>query len=334
MIKRVLKIISKRKEIKEMRKLSIVLLVFLLSLIAITNIASAVPLPSWFEIDLDDWSRLYRNNVPIPIGAAPAPGDVSKAILTFNDISPTIGPGGPDLPPIWVGGLTDGSYLHGWESNLVISSIVPQGDGSVNMYFSHATADPLSPLYWEFVSYNTDVSTLALNTGANFLPLGPANIDTIMTNIATPAAPGTFSNPFMRGRFSAVDYLDPVTGLVTAVVGLNIPSVGGQFLGGSWINQVTTPYGLAVNTFVDVDPTFGQGFKAISGFYGSHPILGDPYDLALQNIRLFSELGTPWVISDDGVRGAVPEPATILLLGGGLIGLAGFAKIRSKLRSK
>ncbi len=52
----------------------------------------------------------------------------------------------------------DGEYLHGWERNVVISLVVPQTDGSVNLYFDHATNDPADPRYWEVEVYQTGIS--------------------------------------------------------------------------------------------------------------------------------------------------------------------------------
>jgi hypothetical protein len=279
----------------------------MLGLIVVTGLPNALaldlPAEISLEFDLDNWTRLYNpDGTPFPAGDTPVQGLESRAFITFNDISPTYGPGGADLPAFWVGGMNN-EFLHGWERNVVLTQIVPQDDGSLNLYFDHATFDPADSHYWEVEVYLTGISTADFLSDPNYIPLGPANFDTIADNIATHAS----SSLFIRGRFSYSVYYDPkLAGPVIATTAINIP---GSIVGGEWVNQVDlTPYGIGVNAFVDVDPTVGVGAMFTGGFYGYSPIDGTEYDLAIQNVRLNSEQDTHgWIISDDGVRGGTYE---------------------------
>lgn len=300
-----------------MKKVAVFLSI-MLGLLVITGLPDAdaldLPVNTSIELDLDNWTRLYDNGVPHPAGGTPVLGLESKAFLKFSDISETFGPGGFELPIFWYGGL-DGEYLYGWERNVEISLIVPQADGSVNLYFDHMTFDPADPRFWEVEIYLTGITTSDYLTDPNYIPAGPANFDTIAGNIAT----NPTSSLFVRGRFADSIYYDTALDApVVAAVLINVPSPG--IVGGEWVNQVTLPYLLGVNAFVDVDPTAGIGGTFTGGFYGYGPD-GSEYDLAIQNVRLFSETDDyGWIISDDGVRGGTfeePDGGVCRVTGGG-----------------
>lgn len=300
-------------------------------------------LPTTFELDLDNWTRLYDDGVAVPEGTAPLLGYESQAFLNFNDISPTAGYGGGDGPPTWIAGTTDGTYLQGVERNVVISQITVDVLGNTRIYFDHVTDDPSNPNYWEVELWNTliDYDTFTSSDGGSYLGLGPNQFDTIYNNLTTAAG----SELFLQGRFADSTYYDVGLDLsgdgdinfspdsyVNAVVGIELPF---SLLGGQWMDQITNPFGLSVNAFIDVNLLAGVGPLIVDGIYG------DPsYDLAIQNVRLFSELERNvnigvtegnWIISDDGVRGGVvPEPSTFILLGAGLVGLATVVRKRKK----
>jgi hypothetical protein len=305
--------------------------------------AHAVLIGGPFEMDLDNWTRLYNSaGTAVPEGSAPALGYESRAYLKFNQIAPTAGPGGADQPATWVAGTTDGTYLYGIERNVTISKIFQRDAISpVIIYFDHVTTDPTDARYWELSLIRSSSVTTADfekddGTGT-YLGLGPNAFNTIESNLL--AAAGT--SEILRGRFATSTFYDPVedfvdnllldgsAGVTSAVVAISIPF---SLLGGQWVDQISTPFGLAVNAFIDVDPTFGIG-----GTLGQN-VYGPGRDLAIQNVRLFSELGSNvnpgasggnWIISDDGVRG-IPEPSTVLLLG---LALAGFGLVSMRRRA-
>lgn len=303
--------------------------------------ASAVPLHDFFEMDLDNWTRLYDNGSPVEIGVSPALGYESRAFITLNDLSDTNGAGGPDGPAYWVGGTTDGTYLHGFEQNVKITEIYAQDDGTMNIYFDHMTDDPTHSDYWEVEVYQTGITWADFvkygdsTDPGDYLGLGPAAFDTIVSSLSADPS----SNLILQGRFATSTYFETEKGLagenIDAVVAINIPM---GLRGGEWINQITTPFGLGVNAFVDINPLVGQGSEIDGGAYGFSPDGTEEYDLAIQNVRLLSENsqnvnddvidGGYWIVSDDGIRGnsTIPEPNTMILLGFGLLGLAGISR--------
>ena len=313
-----------------MKKLMLFLVACLVGMMMVAGQASAFSFPVGpIELDLDNYTRLYYSadgvndagdpvsaGDLVPVGDAPAVGMVSKTFLTFGDIAPTLGYGGDDLAPVWVGG-DDGEWLYGVEKNIAISHV--STDDS-RFYFNRESG--ASGKEVEFFVSSIDLTTFL--TDGNYLAAGPDNFDIIYANLVAN------STLILAGDYAQSSFTDVELGLVLADAGVEIPA---SFLGGDYINQDTTPFGLGVNAFVDIDPNVGLGGLVIAGLYGSGPDDSE-YDVAIQNIRRNSETNSyEWIVSDDGVRmGVIPEPATMLLLGSGLIGLAGLGRRKKVIR--
>jgi len=284
---------SKREEVNIMKRMMLVLAGCLLSFMLMMGLASAFDFPQGpIEIDLDNRARLYYDDgTLVPIGTPPAVGMVSKTFLNFNDISPTLGYGGTDLPPVWVAG-TNGEYLYGVVKNIAISHV---STDQTRFYFNRETGST----GYEVEFYVSSINLTTFLTSASYLAAGPDNFDTIYTNLVNN------STLILAGDYAQSTFTDTDIGTILADAGVEVPL---SFLGGAYINQDTIPFLLGVNAFVDVDPSVGLGDYVIQGLYGSGPD-GSQYDVAIQNIRLNSESDPyGWIISDDGVRLGIAPP--------------------------
>lgn len=276
-----------------MKRIVLVLAGCLLGFILMMGSALAFDFPQGpIEIDLDNRARLYYDDgTLVPIGTPPAVGMVSKTFLNFNDISPTLGYGGTDLPPVWIAG-TNGEYLYGVVKNIEISHV---STDQSRFYFNREPG----AIGYEFELYVSNIDLTTFFTDANYLAAGPANFDAIYNNLVAN------STLLIAGNFAQSTFTDTDLGTILADAGVEVPL---SFLGGAYINQDTIPFFLGVNAFVDVDLSVGLGDYVIQGLYGSGPD-GSQYDIAIQNIRLNSESDPyGWIISDDGTRLGIRPP--------------------------
>ena len=281
-----------------MKKIMLVLAGCLLSFIIMMGSALAFEFPEGpIELDLDNYARLYNEDGSlVPVGEAPAVGMVSKTFLIFKDISPTLGLNGPDLPPVWVAGTND-EYLYGVIKNIAIDDVVSPTDPTkdTRFYFNEETG----ATGYEVEIYVSSIDLTTFLTDGNYLAAGPDNFDIIYANLVAN------STLILAGDYAQSSFTDVELGLVLADAGVEVPPT---FLGGDYINQDTTPFGLGVNCFVDIDPNVGLGEYVIQGLYGSGPDVSQ-YDIAVQNIRLYSESNEyEWIVSDDGVRLGIAPP--------------------------
>lgn len=131
--------------------------------------------------------------------------------------------------------------------------------------------------------------------------------------------------PGVDGQYGTVD--DP--GFFYSHVSLGVPLV--NFTGETWAQLDFIQDNTGVPTWIGInDPNEGE-MDAFLGFllndlYMSGELEPNP------NSHNFAGGNSPWdVASNDPAHlHPVPEPATMLLLGGGLVGLAGFARKRAK----
>jgi len=293
-----------------MKKLLGTLLIVLL----LTGTGWAFSFPAGpIEMDMDNYTRLYNDDgTVVDSGTPPAVGYNSWTFLNFNQLGPTIGLGGPDLPATWTGG-TNGEYLYAVERGIEIGYVDPNNP---NEFYFQRDAN--------FTGYEFElfVSSVDLNTfysDSNYLGMGVNNPQAIYDNLVAN------STRILAGNYALSTYLlEDGSTTINALAGV---ASGTGFLGGQYLNQVTTPYGLGVNAFLDVDPTIGLGYLLDAGAYGTGPD-GSEYDIAIQNVNLFSELNpNGWIVSDDGTRmNIVPEPTTFVLFGLGLLGFSGIGR--------
>jgi hypothetical protein len=169
---------------------------------------------------------------------------------------------------------------------------------------------------------------MADNLGGGFDPFDP-NLQALFLNAATFAAAshhgyiGEFNGAVMAmaSNSAGAPAIGLLPGSANAVHGygpLFVYDVGPIGSGNPIDAGVTFPFTDADNSTFLTDIT-GADPGNIVDIYTSSGIVGEPAVLANQ-----------FVISGGGGGGEVPEPATMLLLGSGLVGLAGYARRRMK----
>jgi hypothetical protein len=309
---------------KEMRKLW---LVIILVLLLIPSAAFSLSLPvAPIDFDIQDYTSLYywdgSDWVPKASNAAPAVGDQSRAFLkirNITDIVPDVT--GPTDNMLWAydsappAGNTEG--LIAVEKDLLISSITTSGTETY-LFFSGTTDRPNG-------TFEVYLSDPALDW-YNEIALGDPNLwDALYATVS--AAPAT---KWLAGEFTQSTYFgefdDTNAGFetVTALVGIHLNST---FTEGWWINNnetVTMSSTINPQAWLNLDPLYSGPF--IENYFGTGK------DLAVGNVGLLSQGSYDWgSYSDDWIRGhTVPEPATLLLLGSGLLGAAFFGRRKNK----
>jgi len=288
----------------------------LLLLLVLTGTGWGFSFPAGpIELDMDNATRLYdENGDVVDVGTAPRAGLESWTFLQFGDISTLFSLGGAEDEVVWNG--TDGERLYAVERGIQIKSVDP--DDPTKFYFENKTG--FTGYHFElFVSDITAEDWYGVSSSTDYLGMGVSNPEAIYNNLVAN------STRILAGDYAlSTYYLDDGINTIEALAGVQ---TGTGFLGGDYLNQMTTPLGLAVNAFVDIDPTVGLGNLVEGGAFGTGPD-GSQYDVAIQNVRLFSEEDpNGWIISDDGTRmNIVPEPTTFALFGIGLLGMAGVCR--------
>lgn len=147
---------------------------------------------------------------------------------------------------------------------------------------------------------------------------------------------GTTSIPITGGSYSVQFHVDSAGNLTGGVVGDDLLITGSftynsVFYSGTLVAGEVTQFGWQdMGNYFVFDFIFNFTSGALSQFYGNGNIPGG--DVAFSELSAFNN---DWTVNHSGTKtkhdtAPVPEPATMLLLGSGLIGLAGFARRRFK----
>jgi len=160
--------------------------------------------------------------------------------------------------------------------------------------------------------------TVNVSTGIGSAILGPSRLDLNSVNTST-AGTGTLYIVFSEDNQSL-----PVPGFIM--------TFGGTLSGATNASVLYDAYADDNNGLFIGQQKIGQlgpfGPGPFSGQTEGYVSVSDPYSLS-QRFIIFADGGIT-SFSGDGELFPVPEPATMLLLGSGLLGLAGFARKRFK----
>jgi hypothetical protein len=275
--------------------------------------------------------KVLRRFLPLLAALVAATATVGEAnaanILYYTD-----GSNGPDQMLSALNSLPAGYSYTQVSSPGAFQTAIATGTYQLGIYSTMQSFDG-SPIFM-----NPPNDTSALAALATFVQTkgGKAIVNTAINFGTVPLSYAAFGAGFDSG----VTYPSPNS--IGVTLSKFATGIGGTITNPLTLTQAASPYGsYAVN--LTLDPTFGTGAAAtypsllgndaiVTGNGGASIVNGFATDVAGTTGKVLyeNEIGALVPIASGGPPNGVPEPGTLTLLGLGVAGMTGYARLRRK----